>query len=148
MNLGQMFLVMLALIMLSTFLLSLYTNLMGQMDISVRNLYFSQAVKIAENEFQKYEAWIIGQVLTFYQVYDTLRSGIDLEPVNIEGTAYHVNISSHLTNSIGINVFTPTSDYQRIDVRVRIVSGNREFYVGENHSALSMVLSRLELEPL
>jgi len=74
MGTGQMLLVLLAMILFSTILLTMYNNIDMQMRVIERTKTQLQGQKLADRYFQKIETELIGNVLTFSQVHSTYSS--------------------------------------------------------------------------
>ena len=142
MNLGQMILVILAAILFSTFIIAVFNSMMVQMENAVVNLYMTQGVKIADQVLQEYEAKILSHTITFDEVYNTLNGGITKPPVALGGADYIVSIISRPCSTNG-SIVGSLGNHQRIDVMVRIVADNREYYVGNETNPFSKVFSRI-----
>ena len=142
MNLRQMMLVLLVAICFSTLMISYYSGMSLQAQQAEMNVYQSQGLKIVNHIFQTYETRLLAEDITFDELYALLGKpgGLDLPPHQIEGIAYYPNVSSRYTDVNG-NIVSGDSDYQRLDIVIRVDINTREFYVGSPDAPFSKVFS-------
>ena len=145
MNFGQMVLVILATILFSTFIVGVFNSMMNQMEHSTVHLYQTQGLKLADQVFQEYESMILGQNMSFDDVYNTLSTGLTRAPFTQGGAEYNISIISRPSNSLGSVMAGGLANHQRIDVWIMIVANGREYHVGSPSNPFSKVLSRFEL---
>ena len=145
MTLGQMLLVLLAVVLFSTILVSFYFGMITQMEKAVSNIYFSQALKIAEKVFQEYEAKEIGQNMTFDEVFEAVNNA-PMVTEEVRGIFYFVDtLSRQCTSSGGVTPPLPADfDHQRLEVRIRIETGSATYLAGTEDHPFTKVLSRNE----
>ena len=92
MNLGQMMLVLLAIVLVTSIVITLFNNFNGQVELATRNVYFTQGVKIADMEFQRLESLLISEELTFDSMYSQLVEGSILRHVDLFGNTFEYRV--------------------------------------------------------
>ena len=142
MNLGQIAIVLLALILLSTVLLSIFNNMMTQTDFAARNIYLTQSLKIVDRVFQEYESMLLGKKIVFDDL--TLPAeGRNFVINDVEGATYDVTVTSRNTDRRGVPSILPgPTDFKRLDIRIRVNTGHSEIFIGDDSSAFSKVFGR------
>jgi len=145
MNLGQMLLVLLAIVLMTTIVLTLNNSFRNQVDMAVRNVYFTQGVKIADHVFQRYEAQLISDRLTFDNMRDQLSvpGGFHFGTESISGAVYNINVLSVPSDLTGNPLPLGTlSDHQRVTVSIRAEIGDRIIEIGTGEFPFTKVFSR------
>ena len=147
MNLGQMMLIVLSLILVSTIVLTLHNNFQRQVEMATRNVYFTQGVKISDRIFQWYESQLISDKLGFDQMLENLQgTGITLTLETLFGVNYVASVSSSPSDLEG--TFVPhdpdiSPDHQRVTVAiVATTTGGGTFHIGTGEFPFSKVFSR------
>lgn len=145
MNTGQMLIVLLATILFSTIVITLYNNMFSQVEMAERNVYFSQGIKIADFVFQRFETEMISKKKTFNQLYEEFKnSGIDLDSLSIGSAVYKINVRSMYSTVDGVTdsaIVGASQSYQRLFVKVKISVGKRTYNVGTDDYPFSKVFS-------
>jgi len=146
MNLNQMLLVMLAAILFSSMIISLYSGMAIQSEMAEKNLYQSQGIKISSHIFQTFETQLIGGELSFEELYELLNQtgGLQMDPIHIDGAKYFPHVKSQYSDISGTSIHLPpgeSSPYQRLDVVIKVEAMNREFYIGTENDPLQKVFS-------
>jgi len=158
MSLGQMLIVMLALVLFSTLILAIYTSMTNQMTMATQTSYQNQAVLIAKACFDKLESeYIIAPNATrnFTHLYDDFPNEIHPnDPTNLADALIHLMPGGTGAISIGDATYTPyvstrywtnftggggpstlETDYMRLTCRVRISTTNdptEDYWAGDD----------------
>jgi hypothetical protein len=134
MNLGQLLLVLLAVVLFSTIVITIWNNMMNQVDLADRSLYSTQAIKIADKLFQEYESKILGNLLAFHDMYAELDSSLTLPVIGVGEANYTPTITSIYCDSLNNIILIPTvppPNRQVVFVSVLIETAKRSYTVGE-----------------
>ncbi|HHE39210.1 MAG TPA: hypothetical protein ENL20_11660 [Candidatus Cloacimonetes bacterium] len=115
---GQMLQILLALILFSTTLITIYNGLYDQAEFVYRGLYYSQGQKIAEKCIMKIEAELIGQVTDYLTVYNDYHDS--LFTMDISNETYNVHMTSVFCDSTGTTTYPDSTyyPYQKIGVAI------------------------------
>lgn len=114
MGTGQMLLVMLAVILFSTILLTMYTNLDAQNRVIERTKNMLQCQKIADNIFQRIDSQLIGELRNFSQIHSDYLNYTRTMIVNQD--TFHITCvrAAYCDQTGGTPV--ATTDYQLIEL--------------------------------
>jgi len=145
MGLGQMLIVLLAIILFSSVMITLNNNLQGQVTMAVRNIYYTQGIKIADYIFQEYESKLISLQRSFEDIFTELEPGIERASILVSNVTYDAHIRAVRSDILGNPVSDDYSLFQRIYVRVIINDGVRTFTVGTDDFPFSKVFSDMGL---
>ena len=70
MNLGQMLLVLLAVILFSAIVITMYNSMSIQIEMATNNIFYKQGVNIVTGKLHRYEAELLGGQLKIDQLFD------------------------------------------------------------------------------
>jgi len=145
MNLGQMLLVVLAVVLFSTIILSVYNNLVRQTEMVGEKIYYTQAIKIADLVFQQLEVDILSLKLSIDNLFSTystdvfIYGGPVLAPLTIQSVPYTVNIVAQYCNEAGVFSATATNQVKVFcRVVVELNNGN-QLVLGEGEDSFSKI---------
>ncbi len=143
MGTGQMLLVMLAVILFSTILLTMYSNIQDQARVIERARTMLQGQKIADKYFQQIEAELIGNVHTFSEI-NSIYSNFS-EIVTVNNSDYHVRCErAEYCNKNG-NTPVASNDYQLIEFSIWVIDAYQDSVViGTSSSPLQKVFADME----
>jgi len=130
MNLGQMLIVILSVVLFSTLIVAVYTNMTNHMQMATQTTYQNQSIQVANACFDKLEAEYLGQVREFQSLLDDFD-----DSANQSFTApYQLDGSNDAVIVNGVS-YTPylwsqdiTSNTTRITCRVRVNTSPTEFF--------------------
>lgn len=132
----QMLLALLAIVLFSTILITMYTNLFDQAEIVYKGMYHLQGLKIADRYYQQISAEILGD----YDKFDSLQvdysnfSAVD----TINNIVYNINIQSSYCDSSGGAPSPSDTLYQRLDIRIWCEpSGFDTLYIGTTENPIT-----------
>ncbi|MFO7896248.1 MAG: hypothetical protein R6U84_04880 [Candidatus Cloacimonadales bacterium] len=144
MGTGQMLLVMLAVILFSTILISMYSNIDGQARVIERTVTMLQGQKIADRFFQKIETELIGEVRTFAQINSDYSSFTTT--VTVHGNTF--NVTCERAEYCDQNGNTPVTDtdFQLIEFSMWTINSYQDsVVVGTPADPLQKVFADMEL---
>ena len=120
MGMIQMLLVLFAIVLFSTIIITVYNGLADQAGIVYTGMYQLQGLKIADNFYQKISAEIIADNSKFDSLGTYYPSDNDnytaLPPIH--GVVYNINIQSSYCDSVGNPPPPPDSSYQKIEIKI------------------------------
>ena len=138
-----MLLVMLAIIMFSTILLTMYSNIEDQARVIERAKTMLQGQKIADKYFQQIEAELIGNVNSFAQINNNFSSFSEIVTVN--NNDYHVTCERAEYCDKNGNTPVATDDYQLIEFSIWVINAYQDSVViGTPTSPLQKVFADME----
>ena len=114
MTTGQIFLILLAMILFSTIYLTAYNNLFDQADLAYKGMYILNGQKITDKYFQEIEANILGEIVLFDSL-QTIYNGLS-DTLTVSDIDYHINISTTPCTKTGADTTTVTPEFLRIDI--------------------------------
>ncbi|MCK4694394.1 MAG: hypothetical protein KAT74_01460 [Candidatus Cloacimonetes bacterium] len=117
MGTGQMLLVLFAIVLFSTLIVSTHSNLFNLANINYNAMHSMQGYRIIDKYFQEIDIKIIEQVNTFAEIQSIYSDSTNL--MTISYIDYHINIQSNYCDSLG-NIATPDASlkYQRVDINI------------------------------
>lgn len=142
MNTGQMLLVMLAILLFSTIIISTYNNLFTILFMAYEAMYQMQSYKIADKIFQEVDAMNVSGLKTFDEIKNEY---IYIDSIfTINNVDYVVNTTTNWCTQVGVS---PPSDtlhsYQRLDVRIYCEIGNDTLWTGTPTHPISYIYGDL-----
>ena len=114
MTTGQIFLILLAMILFSTIYLTAYNNLFDQADLAYKGMYILNGQKITDKYFQEIESNLLGEIVLFDSL-QTIYNGLS-DTLTVSDIDYHVNISTTPCTKTGADTTTVTPEFLRIDI--------------------------------
>lgn len=143
MNMGQMLLVLLAVMLFSTILITTYSNLYTATDIVYKVMFQMQGLKIADKYLQKIDAELLGKVHTFSEIQNTYSdTTFNTDPIN--DVVYNVYLNSTQCDSVG-NDDPGNTDFQRIDIRIFCTPmGSDTLWIGTANKPIQKVFINME----
>lgn len=133
MNLGQMILIMLAIILFSTIVLMVNNSLVTQIEMMSRTIYFTQGNYYADSILQQLESDILGHVITITELHDLYVSPLDFDnEITIGDATYSIRLRSRYYNNIlgGVSAGDAPTNAVLVTCVVRIVQGPNEWING------------------
>ena len=138
MTYGQIFLILLAMVLFSTIYLTTYNSLFDQADLAYKGMYLLNGQKIIDKYFQEIEAKILGEII----VFDSLQSiynGLS-DSLTVSDVVYHVNISTTPCTRSGADTITATPEFIRVDMSTwALRSDGDTLWIGMPESPISKV---------
>ncbi len=136
---NQMILVILAIILFSTTILSTYNRLFSQVEIVYDGIYRLQGQKIADSLFQRVEC----EILTgtgFATVFNNL--GSFSETKTLDNIPYSILVNNSQCDSLG-NTSNPNSNYRKLNIRIMCFpNSNDTLRIGTATNPISKVFSQ------
>lgn len=116
MTTGQIFLILLAMILFSTIYLTAYNNLFDQADLAYKGMYILNGQKITDKYFQEIESNLLGEIVLFDSL-QAIYNGLS-DTLTVSDIDYHVNISTTPCTKTGADTTTVTPEFLRIDISI------------------------------
>ena len=116
MSTGQMLLVLLAIVLFSTLILSTHSNLFHLANINYNAMHSMQGYRIIDKYFQEIDTKILEQVITFAEIQSMYSDSTNLMTINY--IDYHINIQSNYCDTLGNITTTNITKYQRVDINI------------------------------
>ena len=142
MGTGQLILVLLAVVLFSTIILTTNTNLFTLAYYSYEAMISMQGFKIADAFLQEAEAYNISASMTFQDLHNYFTFADSV--ININSINYHVTSSANWCNEFGVNDMSGSQEYQRIDITIDCPFGNDTIRVGTNVHPISYIYASIE----
>ncbi|MCK4955987.1 MAG: hypothetical protein KAS49_00015 [Candidatus Cloacimonetes bacterium] len=144
MGTGQMLLVLLAIILFSTILLTMYNNISVQTRIIDRTKTMLQGQKLASRYFQKMEAELLGNLTTFSDIISTYNGFSENTAVN--ELTYHLNCERVVyCDQVG-NTPVATTDFLLLEFSMwTLNSYNDTIWVGTTANPIQKIIADMEL---
>jgi len=114
MTTGQIFLILLAMILFSTIYLTAYNNLFDQADLAYKGMYILNGQKITDKYFQEIESNLLGEIVLFDSL-QAIYNGLS-DTLTVSDIDYHINISTTPCTKTGADTTTVTPEFLRIDI--------------------------------
>ncbi|MCD6329313.1 MAG: hypothetical protein J7M10_02995 [Candidatus Cloacimonetes bacterium] len=114
MTYGQLFLILLAMVLFSTIYLTTYNSLFDQADLAYKGMYLLNGQKIIDKYFQEIEANILGDLLSFDAIQSTYNGRSD--SLTVSDLVYHLNITTTPCTVNGVDTTTVNPEFIRIDM--------------------------------
>lgn len=144
MGTGQMLLVLLAMILFSTILLTMYNNIDTQARIIERTKTHLQGQKIADRYFQKIETELVGDVFTFSEI-NSAYNGFS-EDTTIGGITYHLNTERASYCGQTGNTPVATTDFQLIEFSIWTINAFQDsIVIGTPSNPLQKVFADMDI---
>jgi hypothetical protein len=144
MNLGQMLIVILAVILFSTLIISIYNNLMTQIEMASHKVFYTQGIQVAYSIFQRLESEQIGELRTFTSLYTEFMNPVTLPPIDIGDATFTVTVRSEYSDMLGAGQGATVSDHIKVFCLIDINYGAPEnLFIGNDDDSFNKVFSRL-----
>lgn len=114
MTYGQIFLILLAMVLFSTIYLTTYNSLFDQADLAYKGMYLLNGQKIIDKYFQEIEANILGEILLFDALQSVYNNRSD--SLTVSDVVYHLNFSTTPCTRTGADTTTVTPEFIRVDM--------------------------------
>ena len=140
MNFGQMMLVVLAVVLFTTIIMGVHHNFQNQIRMAGDNIYNTQALKVADYIFQRFEVDLITDQIPFQVFYDRWRvtaGGGELPPITVNNATYTATVDAIAINAAGVQIFVPEPDRIRVNIRISVNVGGRILQVGTANAPFS-----------
>ena len=118
MGMIEMLSILIAVVLFSTILISMYHNISIALDIVYNGLYQLQGQKLTNKYFQKIEAELLGNNdnFTFNNIYTSYNSFTDT--LTVGNILYNISIESSFCDSVGNTSADSTLGFRIIDMNV------------------------------
>ena len=116
MTTGQIFLILLAMILFSTIYLTAYNNLFDQADLAYKGMYILNGQKITDKYFQEIESNLLGEIVLFDSL-QAIYNGLS-DTLTVSDIDYRINISTTPCTKTGADTTTVTPEFLRIDISI------------------------------
>jgi hypothetical protein len=133
MNLGQMLLVLLAIVLFSTLILGIYNAMSNQVEMAARNVFYTQGLYYADLVFQRIESQLLHDQTDFD--FDGLITNIqtyEIEDMVIGDARYGMTLTASYCTPFGVIAAGPT-DHIRVFARIHINYGAMDYFIGEDN---------------
>lgn len=142
MNTGQMLLVMLAIVLFSSIVVSTQNNLFTLANIAYRTMFSMQGYKIADRFLQEIDAYHVSAGKTFAQIQNDYTFVDSI--IRVNAVDYHIDASTQWSDQYGGAAIDALKKYQRIDIRIYYLLGVDTVRVGTDQSPISYIYGRME----
>lgn len=146
MGMIEMLSILLAIVLFSTIIISMYHNISIAMEIVYNGLYQLQGQKVTNKYFQKIESELLGQnnSFTFSNIYSTYNSYTDTETVN--NVQYNISMQASFCDSVGNTVSDSTLGFRIIDIRVWCLppTSSDTLWIGTSANPIQTVFASYE----
>ncbi len=142
MNTGQMLLVMLAIVLFSSIIVSTQNNLFSLANIAYRTMFSMQGYKIADRFLQEIDAYHVSGGKTFSEIQNdyTFTDSI----IRVNAVDYFVSGQTRWSDQYGGAAADTLKRYQRIDLRVYYMLGKDTIRIGTDENPVSYIYGRME----
>ena len=133
MNMGQMMLVILAVVLFTTIIMGVHHNTQNQLRMAGDNIYNTQALKVADYIFQRFEVDLITDQTpfqTFFNTWNAATGGGVYPPITVNNATFNATVEAIPINMAGAVIATPTPDRLRVNIRVAVDINGRILNVG------------------
>lgn len=141
MNTGQMLLVMLAIVLFSSIIVSTQSNLFNLANIAYRTMFSMQGYKIADRFLQEIDAFHVSGSKTFGQIQSDYTFNDSI--IRVNAVDYYVSSSSMWSDQYGGAAADTLKIYQRIDLKVYYMLGNDTIRIGTDDNPVSYIYGRM-----
>ncbi|MBN2017519.1 MAG: hypothetical protein JW794_05260 [Candidatus Cloacimonetes bacterium] len=138
MTYGQIFLILLAMVLFSTIYLTTYNSLYDQADLAYKGMYLLNGQKVVDKYFQEIESKILGELLSF----DALESTYDnrSDSLSVSDQVYHINIVTSPCTRTGVDTTTASPEFVRVDINTWTLHPDGDtLWIGMPQSPISKV---------
>jgi len=113
MNLGQMLLVMLAVVLFSSVVITMYNSMTIQIEMATNNIFYSQGIFIADSILKRFEAELLTEMLDFveFEAMGNPTPYVVQPPFVIGDAVYTVQFITRWSGPDGEVLITPDSSY-------------------------------------
>jgi len=121
MNLGQMLMIILAVVLFSTVIITIYNSISWSTELIENDIYLTQAIKIADYYFQDLETMTFTQTVNFDTLYAHINAGLlpgSNLPNPIPNFNFEVEFKSEYTDEKGQVIFATPQDFQKVYVSI------------------------------
>jgi len=147
MSTGQLLLVILAVALFSTLIVSAYNSMANQSDMAYRTTYQNQAIYVVDAVFQQIESEYLGKIRNNF---DAIHNGIHNEtfgPMFIQGVEYRPTIQPAEWWSAlqGGNPIAGPANFIRLSFQVDVIYNNHPndiLHLGTTGEAFTKILAR------
>ncbi len=138
MTYGQIFLILLAMVLFSTIYLTTYNSLFDQADLAYKGMYLLNGQKILDKYFQEIEANILGDILPFDAIQSVYNGRSD--SLTVSDVVYHLSISTTPCTLHGVDTVTVSPEFIRVDMSMwAIHPGGDTLWIGMPQFPISKV---------
>lgn len=129
MSMGQMLTVLLAVILFSTIVITMYNNMFSQIALAEDKIYYTQAIKVSDLVFQQFEIEMVSDRTSFEDLYEKFKNPVKTDSLvfsNLDVVFSYI-VSSVYSDESG-NVKNEVSDHQKLTVDIEgIIRGEKKF---------------------
>ncbi|GEM_PF-627584 len=145
MGTGQMILVLLGAMLFSSILITTYNGLADQAELTYNGFNLLQAQKLANRYLQQVDAEILGNVVSYDDIYTTYHNNTSYISDMFSGMTFRTNIRTNYCDATGdTTAAAGSTDYMRVDVRIRFTSeSGRSLQAGTSDAPFSRVIANL-----
>ncbi len=146
MSMGQMLMVLLAVILFSTIIITIYNNMFFQLELAEDKLFYTQAIKISDFVFQQFEIEMVSGQKSFNKLYEDYKyKAKGQELVNATnklglqhlGVDYKYTILSEYCDSSGNTAVVADSSHQKVTVTIGVEARGDSLFLGSYNKVFS-----------
>ncbi len=141
---GQMLQILLALILFSTTLITIYNSLYDQAEFVYSGMYYIQGQKIVDKYLMKLESELIGDVSTYLDIYSDYHDSTTT--MNVNTVTYNIHITTVFCDSTGMihYPYSPYEPYQKVNLSIWCKATITDtLYIGTDTNPISEVFKDL-----
>ena len=126
MNLGQMLLVMLAVVLFSSIVITMYNSITVQIEMATNNVLYTQGVFVADSILKRYEAELLSKMISFtaFEAMGNPTSFVVQPPFEIGDAVYTVSFTTRWSGPNYEVLIVPDSTYVLQECSVTINYGD------------------------
>jgi len=141
MGTGQMFLVLMAVVLFSTIILTTQNNLFTLAYSSYEAMIMMQGYKIADRFLQEIEAMNISGSKSIEDIHDQYSFADSMLRINM--IDYYVTSTTQWCDRSGGSPTDSLHNYLRIDVRIDGILGNDTIFIGHDTNPISYIYGKM-----
>lgn len=145
-----MLMVLLAVVLFSTLIITIYNNMFFQIDLAESKLFYTQAIKISDYIFQQFEIEMVSDQTSFEELYEKYKTKQFYDATNTLDIDYldtdykYSIISEYCDQSGNTEDISGTSDHQKLTVEISTTVKSDSLFLGSYIKVFSdMTLSGL-----
>ena len=142
MGTGQLILVLFAVILFSTFILTTNTNLFTLVFYAYDTMLSTQGYRIADAIHQEIDAMNVSSLMSFQEIYNTYTFTDSVTTIN--DVDYYVSSSTNWCTQYGVDDLSGSNSYQRVDLRIYCLYGSDTIRVGTSAHPISNIYASLD----
>ena len=146
MNLGQMLLVMLAVVLFASVVITMYNSMAIQIEMATNNIFYTQGILVADSVLKRFEAELLTEMLSFadFEAMGNPTPYVVQPPFVIGDASYIVQFTTRWCGPNGEVLISPDSSFVLQRCYVTIMYGNATpLVIGDEDEAFRKIHARV-----